>query len=132
MNPPSLPPAGARMPADAGPRPLLRALFDAAVAAAMPDARIRAYLPAKPRGRTVVVGAGKGAAQMARAFEKPPGTAPLEGLVVTRYGYAVPCARIEIIEAAHPGARCSRARRPRAALLDTVAGLDPGRSRAWR
>ncbi len=121
MNPPSLPPAGARMPADAGPRPLLRALFDAAVAAAMPDARIRAYLPAKPRGRTVVVGAGKGAAQLARALEAA-WDGPLEGVVVTRYGYAVPCASIAVLEAAHPepdAAGLEASRR----LLAAVSGL---------
>ena len=67
----------------------------------MPEARIRAHLPPQPRGRTVVVGAGKGAAQLARAFEAA-WDGPLEGVVVTRYGYAVPCERIEVLEAAHP------------------------------
>ncbi len=62
---------------------------------------IRANLPAKPKGRTIVIGAGKGSAQMAAAFERA-WDAPLEGLVVTRYGYGTPCERIEIIEAAHP------------------------------
>ena len=52
-------------------------------------------------GRTVVVGAGKGAAQLARAFEAA-WDGPLTGVVVTRYGYAVPCERIEVLEAAHP------------------------------
>lgn len=83
------------------PRPFLRSLFDAAVAAAMPAGRIRAHLPAPPKGRTVVVGAGKGAAQLAQALEEA-WDGPLEGVVVTRYGYGAPCRRIEVVEAAHP------------------------------
>ena len=80
---------------------LLRAMFDAAVAAALPDRIVPPHLPAPPRGRTIVLGAGKASAAMAKAVEDHwPG--PLEGLVVTRYGHAVPCARIEIVEAAHP------------------------------
>jgi glycerate 2-kinase len=103
------------------PRVLLRRLFDAAVAAAMPEARIRAHLPAKPVGRTVVVGAGKGAAQLAQELEAA-WDGPLSGVVVTRYGYAVPCERIEVLEAAHPepdAAGLAASRR----LLDAVAGL---------
>src|SRR5690606_15733804 len=83
------------------PRPLFTALFDAAVAAAHPDAAIRDALPARPRGRTVVVGAGKASAHMAAAFEAA-WDGPLEGVVVTRYGQGAPCRRIEILEAAHP------------------------------
>ena len=80
---------------------LLRAMFDAAVTAALPDRIVPRHLPAPPRGRTIVLGAGKASAAMAKAVEEHwPG--PLEGLVVTRYGHAVPCARIEIVEAAHP------------------------------
>ena len=80
---------------------LLRALFDAAVAAALPDRIVPRHLPAPPRGRTIVLGAGKASAAMAKAVEDNwPG--PIEGLVVTRYGHAVPCERIEIVEAAHP------------------------------
>jgi hydroxypyruvate reductase len=80
---------------------LLRSLFDAAVAAAQPALCLPPHLPAPPRGRTIVIGAGKASAAMARALEDHwPG--PLEGLVVTRYGYQVPCQRIEIVEAAHP------------------------------
>lgn len=83
------------------PRALLRAMFDAAVAAAMPQTCVPPNLPEPPVGRTVVVGAGKASAAMARAVERHwPGD--LEGLVVTRYGHAVPCDRIEIVEAAHP------------------------------
>jgi hydroxypyruvate reductase len=83
------------------PRRLLRAMFDAAVAAAQPENFIPLNLPAPPRGRTIVIGAGKASAAMARAFERH-WHRPLEGLVVTRYGYDVPCERIEIVEAAHP------------------------------
>lgn len=83
------------------PRPFLTTLFDAAVAAANPLAGIRRHLPAPPRGRTIVIGAGKGSAQMAAALESC-WTGPLEGLVVTRYGFAASCRHIEIIEASHP------------------------------
>ena len=83
------------------PRDLLSALFDAAVQAAQPAHCIPRFLPAPPKGRTLVIGAGKASAAMAQALERHwPG--PLSGLVVTRYGYAVPCERIEIVEAAHP------------------------------
>ena len=82
-------------------RDLLEDLFRTAVAAADPARAIAAHLPEKPRGRTVVVGAGKASAQMAAAFERLwPG--PLTGLVVTRYGYAAPTRQIEIVEASHP------------------------------
>jgi hydroxypyruvate reductase len=80
---------------------LLRRMFDAAIASAQPARCIPPHLPAVPRGRLVVVGAGKAAAAMARAVEDNwPG--PLSGVVVTRYGYAVPCNQIEVLEAAHP------------------------------
>jgi hydroxypyruvate reductase len=76
-------------------------MFDAAVASAQPSRVIAAALPPPPKGRTLVVGAGKASAAMAKAFEEHwPG--PVSGLVVTRYGYAVPCRQIEIIEASHP------------------------------
>ncbi|TMH75450.1 MAG: glycerate kinase [Betaproteobacteria bacterium] len=84
-----------------GERDLLMSLFRAAVEAADPMQIVPPHLPAPPRGRTLVIGAGKASAQMARAVELNwPG--PLEGLVVTRYGYKVPTERIEIVEAAHP------------------------------
>jgi glycerate 2-kinase len=83
------------------PREMLRALFDAAVAAADPERVVPEHLPAPPKGRTVVVGAGKASAAMARALEHH-WPAALGGLVVTRYGHAVPCERIEIVEASHP------------------------------
>lgn len=84
-----------------GGRALLQSMFEAAIAAAQPDRCLPAYLPPAPRGRLIVIGAGKASAEMARVVEQHyPGK--LEGLVVTRYGYAVPCARIEVVEAAHP------------------------------
>lgn len=82
------------------PRAFLLSLGHAAIRAALPD-RIADHLPRVPEGRTVVVGAGKAAASMAAAFETL-WPAPLEGTVVTRYGHAVPCARIEVLEASHP------------------------------
>lgn len=82
-------------------RDFLVALFEEAVAAAHPERVIPPALPKPPRGRTVVVGAGKGVAQMAQAFEAQ-WNGPLSGLVVTRYGYSAPCTRIELREAAHP------------------------------
>ena len=104
------------------PQTLLRQMFDAAVASAQPALVIPPYLPTSPpRGRMIVIGAGKASAAMARAVEDHwPG--PLEGLVITRYGYAVPCQRIEIVEAAHPvpdAAGLAAAQR----LLKTVEGL---------
>ncbi|MDE2239922.1 MAG: glycerate kinase [Rhodospirillales bacterium] len=83
------------------PASLLRAAFDAAVAAADPMRCLKPFLPERPRGRLVVLGAGKGAASMARAVEEHYG-APLEGLVVTRYGHALPTQWIEVVEASHP------------------------------
>nr|WP_315426136.1 glycerate kinase [uncultured Albidiferax sp.] len=81
--------------------PLLRCMFDAAVAAAQPALCLPPHLPPPPKGRTIVIGAGKASAAMARALEDH-WAGPLEGLVVTRYGYEVPCQRIEIVQAAHP------------------------------
>ena len=102
-------------------RKFLRDLFDAALAAADPYRAIAPAMPAAVSGRTVVVGAGKASAAMARAFEGLwPG--PLEGLVVTRHGHAVPCERIEIVEASHPvpdAAGQQAARR----ILDLAGGL---------
>ncbi|HYZ26438.1 MAG TPA: glycerate kinase [Geminicoccaceae bacterium] len=83
------------------PRSFLCGLLDAAILAAQPDAILAPHLPPPPSGRTIVLGAGKAAAAMAHTVERHmPG--PLEGLVVTRYGHAVPCARVEVVEAAHP------------------------------
>ncbi|MEM9006638.1 MAG: glycerate kinase [Cyanobacteria bacterium P01_F01_bin.86] len=79
----------------------LRALFDAAVAAAQPDQRIPSFLPQPPAGKTVVVGAGKSAAAMARAVEDA-WDGDLSGVVVTRYGHGAATHTIEVLEAAHP------------------------------
>jgi glycerate 2-kinase len=76
-------------------------MFDAAIASAQPAVCIPPHLPESPRGRLIVVGAGKASAAMARVVEDH-WRGPLTGLVVTRYGYAVPCKHIEIVEAAHP------------------------------
>jgi hydroxypyruvate reductase len=76
-------------------------MFDAAIASAQPALCIPPFLPAAPRGRLLVIGAGKASAAMAKAVEDH-WRGPLSGLVVTRYGYAVPCRHIEILEAAHP------------------------------
>jgi glycerate 2-kinase len=80
---------------------LLRRMFDAAIASAQPAVCIPQHLPRAPRGRMIVIGAGKASAAMAQAVEHN-WRGDLSGLVVTRYGYAVPCAQIEIVEAAHP------------------------------
>jgi glycerate 2-kinase len=80
---------------------LLRAMFDAAIAAALPDKTLPPYLPRPPKGRTLVIGCGKAAGSMAKAVEDNwPGA--LSGMVVTRYGYHVATKRIEVVEAAHP------------------------------
>ncbi len=105
------------------PRFLLRQMFDAAIAAAQPSRVVPSHLPPVPRGRTIVIGAGKASAEMARVVEEK-WNGPLAGLVVTRYGHAVPCRHIEIAEAAHPvpdAAGVEAARRMR----DLVTGLKP-------
>lgn len=109
------------------PKAFLRELFETAVTAADPARVIGHYLPDRPKGRTIVVGAGKASAAMAKAFEAAwaaAGRGPLEGLVVTRYGYGAKTASIEIVEAAHPvpdAAGEAAARR----MLDLVSGLTP-------
>ena len=102
-------------------RNLLENLFHTAVAQAQPALAVERHLPEPPKGRTIVIGAGKASAQMARAFEKAwPGE--LTGLVVTRYGYAEKCERIEIIEAAHPVPDLAGAEAARR-LMQLVSGL---------
>lgn len=103
-------------------RRLLTELFETAVAAADPEAALRANLPDRPKGRTVVIGAGKGAAQLAAAFERL-WDGPLTGVVVTRYGYALPCESIRVLEAAHP-VPDEAGLAAGAALLDAVSGLE--------
>lgn len=83
------------------PKQLLRQMFDAAIAAALPDKTLPAYLPKPPKGRTLVIGCGKAAGSMAKAVEDH-WQGELSGMVVTRYGYNVPTKRIEVVEAAHP------------------------------
>jgi hydroxypyruvate reductase len=103
------------------PRELLRALFEVAIASAQPERCIPPHLPTPPAGRLIVLGAGKASAAMASAVERHwPG--PLEGLVVTRYGYAVPCGRIEIVEAAHPVPDAAGMRAAQR-MLERVQGL---------
>ena len=119
---------------DADARALLRACFDAAVAAAQPQQVLAAHLPPPPKGRTVVVGAGKAAGAMAHALELAwPRDAALSGCVVTRYGHTPPRPealqglpeRIAILEAAHPvpdAASAVAAER----MLAAVHGLSEG------
>lgn len=105
------------------PNRLLRAMFDAAVGAASPTLRLPGHLPPPPKGRVVVVGAGKASAAMAKVVEDHwPG--PLTGLVITRYGHAVPCDRIEIVEASHPVPDES-GYRAAARMIRMVEGLGP-------
>jgi glycerate 2-kinase len=107
-------------------RQLLRKMFEAAIAAASPDKAVPANLPPPPAGRTVVVGAGKAAASMARAVEAHwPADKPLSGLVVTRYGHGVgPLKRIEVVEAAHPIPDAA-GQQAASRILDLVKGLGP-------
>jgi hydroxypyruvate reductase len=85
------------------PGELLIGSFHAALAAADPLAIVPAHLPRPPKGRTLVVGAGKASAAMAAAVERHwPREAPLDGIVITRYGHGLPCERIRIVEAGHP------------------------------
>src|SRR3954464_16073719 len=89
-------------------RPLLRAIFDAAVAAAHPDVVLAAHLPPAPRGRVICLAAGKGAAAMAAAAERHYLDAMelersrLTGIATTRHGHGVPTRRVKVVEAGHP------------------------------
>ena len=108
-------------PSFANERVFLRSLFESAVTAADPHRVLPSFLPAVPRGRTVVVGAGKAAGAMAQALEQH-WMGALEGVVVTRYGHKVPTRFIEVLEAAHPvpdqaGQRASQR------ILEAVQGL---------
>ena len=101
----------------------LTKLFEAAVAAADPVRILPQHLPERPTGRTVIVGAGKGAAQLAAELERLWGE-QIKGVVVTPYGYAAECDNIQVLEAAHPvpddnGLHASRE------LLETAVGLGP-------
>lgn len=105
------------------PKAFLRSLFEAAIAAADPARVLARHLPPPPKGRTLVIGAGKAAASMARAVEAAwPGE--LSGLVVTRYGHHLPTRKIEVIEASHPvpdAAGLAGSRRILASLKDLTA-----------
>jgi glycerate 2-kinase len=104
-------------------RKVLRDMFGAAVAAALPGCCLPKHLPPPPKGRTVVVGAGKAAGSMAAAVEAHLDV-PIEGVVVTRYGHGAPCKKIEVIEASHPIpdlAGQEAARR----ILEKAQGLGP-------
>jgi hydroxypyruvate reductase len=110
---------------DADARALLRDLFDAALAAARPATCLAPYIDKlqPPKGRTVVIGAGKASAAMARAVEDR-WQHPIEGLVVTRYGYGQTCKHIEIVEAAHP-VPDEKGSAAAGRLLEKVNGLSP-------
>ncbi|MDE1981675.1 MAG: glycerate kinase, partial [Betaproteobacteria bacterium] len=100
---------------------LLRAMFDAAVAAADPARCLPPHLPSPPKGRTLVIGAGKAGGAMAKALEDH-WKGPLEGLVVTRYGHKIPTSRIEVVEAAHP-VPDEAGQKAAARILQMVQGL---------
>ena len=102
-------------------RALLETLFRTAIAAAQPAWCVPPHLPKPPAGRLIVIGAGKASAEMARAVEDN-WQGRLEGLVVTRYGYAVPCKHIEIVEAAHPVPDLAGEQAARR-MLELVSGL---------
>ncbi|MCG8543347.1 MAG: glycerate kinase [Alphaproteobacteria bacterium] len=111
-------------PAIADPRALLEGLLQAAIASAQPARCVPPHLPDPPRGRTVVVGAGKASAAMAKAVEDNwPG--PLEGLVVTQHGYRVDCDDIAIVEASHPVPDAAGERAAHE-ILDLAAGAGAG------
>jgi glycerate 2-kinase len=106
----------------ADPKQFLTDLFTRAIAEADPMKMLGPFLPARPKGRLIVIGAGKASARMAEAAEAHYG--PCEGYVITRYGYERPCSGIEIVQAAHPvpdqaGVRATRA------LLNRVSDLEP-------
>jgi glycerate 2-kinase len=105
------------------PQDLLKAMFHAAIDAAHPRHIVPQHLPPPPKGRAIIIGAGKASAAMAKAVEDH-WKGPLSGLVVTRYGHAVPCERIEIVEAAHPVPDANGEAAARR-ILEMVHGLGP-------
>jgi glycerate 2-kinase len=102
---------------------LLRNMFGAAIAAAQPAHCMPQHLPARPPGRVIVIGAGKASAEMARVVEQH-WEGALSGLVVTRYGHAVSCKHIDIVEAAHP-VPDRAGHRAAERMLHMVQGLGP-------
>ena len=109
---------------DARARQVLRAMFDAAVASAAPGDAVLRHLPEKPKGRCVVVGAGKASAVMAAAVDAAWADVLLSGVVATRYGHGVPAGRITIVETAHPTPDANSAAAAQR-LLEAVQGLGP-------
>jgi glycerate 2-kinase len=107
---------------DAAVRLALRAMFDAAVARADPRSCLASRLPEKPAGRCIVVGAGKASASMAAALETAWPDVALSGVVVTRYGHAVPTRRIRVLEAGHPVPDTASEAAARL-ILSTIANL---------
>lgn len=105
-------------------RAVLHQIFDAAVESANPQRAILKNLPDKPRGRCIVVGAGKASAAMAAALDSAWPDVDVSGVVVTRYGHAVPAGRIRIIEASHP-VPDAMSQTAAADLLQAVHGLTP-------
>ncbi len=108
-------------------RPLVRASFDAALAAADPLGAvpfIADHLPARPKGRVLVVGGGKAAASMALAVERAWPDVPLSGIVVTRYAHGLATAHIEVVEAGHP-VPDEAGEGAAARMLELVATLTP-------
>lgn len=103
------------------PPDLLKAMFTAAVDAALPSLCVPAHLPKRPKGRTMIIGAGKASGAMAKALEDA-WDGPLEGLVVTRYGYRVPTERLKVVEAAHPVPDAA-GREAAQRIFDLVQGL---------
>lgn len=102
-------------------RALLRALFDSAVAAASPAACMPLWLEDRPKGRVIVIGAGKAAASMAAIVEQE-WAPPLEGLVIVPDGHTAPCDQVEVVEASHP-VPDERAVAATRRILDRVTGL---------
>jgi glycerate 2-kinase len=109
------------------PQALLQGAFQAALDAADPVTLVPPALPGPPKGRTLVVGGGKAAAAMAKAIEDHwPETAPLSGLVVTRYRHGVPTRRIDVVEASHPlpDGRGAAAAQQMLAAIETLTSDD--------
>jgi hydroxypyruvate reductase len=110
----------------ADPQAFLRGLFDTAVDAVSAAACVPAHLPPPPKGRTVVIGAGKAAAAMAAAVEAH-WEGELSGMVVTRYGHGAPTSRIKVVEAAHPVPDAA-GEKAATEMFELVKGLKIGRA----
>jgi glycerate 2-kinase len=106
------------------PDDFLRGLFQATLSAVAPAERVPPFLPLPPKGRTVVVGAGKAAASMAKAVEDHYKGAIDAGLVVTRYKHGLPLKKIEVVEAGHP-VPDNAGQQAAVRILDLARGLGP-------